>query len=396
MSRPLAASSLSSSQPKSGWARSMQLWRAFASRHGESDRYQRSRADIDHLVEGRRGWHLLVLALLTMLCAVVCVVATSHGAVSLPYDTLLRLLALKLGVGSPDALPAAAEAILWSIRIPRVVMALLVGAGLAMAGAALQGIFRNPLADPGLIGVSSGAALGAVFTIVGLGWLLPQGTTAVAPWLLPAVAFCGGGATTWVVYRLATRDGRTDVATLLLAGIAINAISGALLGVLIFLADDAQLRSVTLWMLGSLASPPSQLLLWVGVPIAVGATLLVRHAEALNAFLLGERQAGHLGVDVGATRRTVVVASSLMVGAAVAFTGIIGFVGLVVPHLLRLIVGPDHRLLLPASALLGAALLTFADLLARTIAAPMEVPIGILTSLVGGPFFLALLLRARR
>ena len=254
------------------------------------------------------------------------------------------------------------------------------------------GLFRNPLADPGLVGVSSGAALGAALAIVFgalAGWL------AGVPSALPAVAVrLGGGlGVTWLVYRLGRRDGQTSVATMLLAGIALTALSGAVIGLFTYLADDATLRTLTFWNLGSLngASYPR---LWPLLLVALlVACWLPRRADALNALLLGESEARHLGFDVERLKAELVLCTALSVGAAVAAAGMIGFIGLVVPHLIRLVAGPDHRTLLPASAMAGAILLLLADLLARLALAPAELPIGIVTALIGAPFFLYLLLR---
>jgi iron complex transport system permease protein len=259
----------------------------------------------------------------------------------------------------------------------------------------MQGLFRNPLADPSLIGVSSGAALAAVVTIV-LGPVLMGGwADALGPFLLPAAAFAGGVGATVLVYRLGTRNGQTSVATMLLAGIAINALAGAGTGLMTFIADDDQLRDLTFWTLGSLGGATWTQLAVVGPCLLGGMVAAPLLARPLNALLLGEGEAFHLGIDTERTKKQVVTLAALVVGAAVAVSGVIGFIGLVVPHLLRLAVGPDHRVLIPGSALLGGALLLGADVLARTIVAPAELPIGIVTALVGAPFFLWLLLRDR-
>jgi iron complex transport system permease protein len=260
----------------------------------------------------------------------------------------------------------------------------------------MQGLFRNPLADPGLIGVSSGAALGAVATIV----LAPALSISAGAWtgafLLPLAAFAGGVIATLVVYRLATSNGQTSVATMLLAGIAINAVAGAGTGMLTFIADDDQLRDLTFWSLGSLGGATWTSLAAIApcVLLCVAATPFL--SRSLNAMLLGESEARHLGIHTETVKRLVILGAALAVGASVAVAGVIGFIGLVVPHLLRLAFGPDHRLLLPGSALFGATLLIGADLLARVIVQPAELPIGIVTALVGGPFFLWLLLRDRK
>lgn len=316
------------------------------------------------------------------------------GPVSLPLaDTLQALLRL-LGLPLASAGLEQTELILGQIRLPRTLLGLLVGAVLALCGVAMQGLFRNPLADPGLIGVSSGAALGAAVAIVGGAALggLPQ---ALAPYLLSLCAFIGGLGVTALVYRLGRRDGETQVATMLLAGIALTALAGAAIGLFTYLADDATLRTLTFWNLGSL-NGASYSRLWPLLLVTAAVALwLPRRARALNALLLGESEARHLGFAVERVKAELVFCAALGVGAAVAAAGLIGFIGLVVPHLVRLLVGPDHRVLLPASALAGASLLLLADLAARLLLAPAELPIGIVTALIGAPFFLYLLMRGR-
>lgn len=315
------------------------------------------------------------------------------GPVSLPLADTVHVLLGLVGINLVDV-QAQAQLIVGQIRLPRTLLGLMVGAVLALTGVAMQGLFRNPLADPGLIGVSSGAALGAAVVIVGTArWFtLP---VAVEPYVLSAAAFAGGLLVTALVYRLGRRDGQTQVATMLLAGVALTALSGAIIGLFTYLADDATLRALTFWNLGSL-NGASYARLWPLLLVALGvACWLPRRADALNAMLLGESEARHLGFDTERIKRELILCTALGVGAAVAAAGMIGFVGLVVPHLMRLLVGPDHRLLLPASALAGGALLLLADLAARLVVAPAEMPIGIVTALIGAPFFLYLLIRSR-
>lgn len=337
----------------------------------------------------------LTLGLMALLLAVPALIGLSSGAVSLSATEIAQVLAAKLGLpaGTPDAV---ATTVIWEIRAPRLLMAMLVGAALTMAGAMLQGLFRNPLADPGLIGVSSGAAMGAVIAIV----MLPRlGLTpdSVGRYGLPVLAMGGAVGVTFLIYQLSKVGGRTHVASMLLTGIAVNAIGGAFTGLAVTVfASDQQLRSVTFWTLGSLAGAN-----WEGVGIIAlivipSLIICLRYTKALNAFLLGEVEAWHLGVPVQSVKRAVIILSALMVGVTVAFCGIIGFVGLVVPHIIRLMFGPDHRFLLPGGALLGAAVLLMADTFARTSIAPAELSIGILTALLGGPFFLGLLLTGRK
>lgn len=337
----------------------------------------------------------IVLPLLFILLIVIALLGVGIGAVQISPLQVIAILLSKLGIESGIDFEARQQAVLMVIRLPRVVMGLLIGASLAVSGAAIQGLFRNPLADPGLIGISSGAALAAALMIV-LGNSVLSGFVAIfGSFALPIAAFGGGVLTTLLIYRLASVGGQTRVATMLLAGIAVNAIAGAGIGMMVFIATDDQLRDITFWSLGSLGRASWDTVLSM-LPFLLIALLPVPFlARSLNALLLGEAEAGHLGVNVERIKTVVIITVALAVGAGVAVTGIIGFVGLVVPHLMRLFAGPDHRIVLPGSALLGASLLVGADLLARTIAVPAEIPIGIVTALVGGPFFLYLLLRDR-
>jgi len=336
------------------------------------------------------GWRRTgLLPALILALAVAVALGAGIGPVVVPPDVMLAILLRKTGILLDVPVSMQQEAIFWTIRLPRVALGVLAGAALAVSGALLQGVFRNPLADPGLIGVSSGAALGAVAVIV-------LGASSVGLMTLPLAAFLTGTATTFFVYRLAQRHGRTDVATLLLVGLALNAMAGAATGLLTYLADDAQLRSIVFWTMGGLGGALWETVLVAAPWIAVSLALAPRLGRALNLFALGETEARHLGIEVEQVKRAAILLSALATGTAVALVGPIGFIGLIVPHIVRLIAGPDHRLLLPACALGGASLLVLADLVARTMAAPAEVPVGLITACAGGPFFLALILRARR
>lgn len=331
----------------------------------------------------RRVWALSGLSALLLVAALA---ALGLGAVALSPAAVWSAL------WQLPATPPEAVLIVHEIRLPRLLLGLLVGAVLALCGVAMQGLFRNPLADPGLVGVSSGAALGAALAIV----LLASAGSVPSQWspyVLVLSAFAGGLLVTLAVYRLARRGGEVRLATMLLAGIALNALAGALIGLLTYLADDATLRSLTFWNLGSL-NGASYARLWPLLVVTVlVACWLPRRASALNALLLGDSEARHLGVPVARLKRELIACTALGVGAAVAAAGLIGFIGLVVPHLMRLLLGPDHRLLLPASALAGATLLLLADVAARLVLLPAELPIGIVTALIGAPFFLYLLRR---
>jgi iron complex transport system permease protein len=280
-------------------------------------------------------------------------------------------------------------AILWSIRLPRVFLAVIVGASLAVSGAAMQGLFRNPLADPGLIGIASGAAL-AVSLFIVVGGLF-NGTLGL--YALSIAAFTGGLITCLLIFRFAQLNSEFSVTYMLLAGIAINAIAGAGIGILTFISDDQQIRVITIWMMGSIGGAVWPAVIVATTIIITALFLLITNARALNILLLGEDEAMYLGVDSKRVKRTIIICTALSVGAAVAVSGIIGFIGLVVPHLIRLTIGPDHRLLLPASAVMGGLLLVVADTFARTVMSPAELPVGLITSLIGGPFFLWLLMK---
>ena len=318
--------------------------------------------------------------------------------------SVLSLTSGAAGLGAGDLFAAAMgegltprdQVILFDIRLPRLALGLAVGAALAVSGVLLQGLFRNPLADPGIVGVSAGAGLGAVLAIV-LGSLLPAAlTTLVGSALVPVAAGLGGWLTTLFLYRVASHGQRTDVALMLLAGIALSALAGAATGVLTYLADDQQLRDLTFWGMGSLAGATWAKLAAALPLMALGLMIAPRLARGLNALALGEAQAAHMGTDVQLLKRLTILAAAAATGAAVAVSGGIGFIGIVVPHLLRQAQGPDHRRLIPNAALLGAALLALADVISRSIVAPAELPIGILTALIGAPVFLWMLLHNTR
>ncbi|MFT7235501.1 MAG: iron complex transport system permease protein [Methylophagaceae bacterium] len=319
-----------------------------------------------------------VLLLLAILLIISLIIAISIGATPINIATILY-----------GQLTETQQSVLSVIRLPRVLLAMIVGASLAVSGAAMQGLFRNPLADPGLIGITSGAALAVGIMIVLIGPI--PGTFGL--YGLSVAAFVGGLLTSIIIFKISHLTGSFSVTYMLLAGIAINAMTGAGTGVLTYLSNDEQLRSLTFWTMGSLGGA-----LWPAVIVAAtvvipSTLLLLKYAKQLNILLLGEQEAHYLGVDIHRLKLVVIMTTALSVGVAVAVSGIIGFVGLVVPHLIRLTLGPDHRLLIPASALLGAILLLIADTFARTVVSPAEMPVGIITSMIGGPFFLWLLMK---
>jgi iron complex transport system permease protein len=331
--------------------------------------------------------------------AVLLVVATIVSAVVGQFGVSVQEVVLSFLHGTwipnpwvPNPWPPidpTADAALWVIRFPRIVMAMGVGAALAVAGAVMQAVFGNPLAEPGVVGVSAGAAFGAAIAIV-------TGLLALGEWTIALLAFAGGLGATLLVYGVSRAGGRTEVVTLLLTGIAVNAFGGAGLAFLLFMAGSASREQIVFWQLGSLSGSLWREALLVLAVAAIGTVVAVLLGRRYDILALGERNARHLGIDVERLRFASIVLVALLTGVAVAFVGIISFVGLVVPHLMRMLLGPAHRALLVSSAFGGALLIVVADLLARTLFGGAELPIGLLTSLVGGPFFFVLLWRQRR
>jgi iron complex transport system permease protein len=339
-----------------------------------------------------------LILLLLILLPLSSLLAIAVGVVNLSFSDVLLML-----FSSSEALSSSAQkyyAIVVSIRLPRVLLAALIGALLAASGAAMQGLFRNPLADPSLIGVTAGASLGGslVIFLFGSSSLMVMGSASIA-WVLPLIsvgAFIGGLLAVYVVYSLARNQygaSSVSVATMLLAGIAITALSTSLTSLLEYMSDNELLRRISLWRMGGLDGADNISVAIALVMVVIMAVVLPRYSQSLNALLLGESEARHLGVDVESLKRRLIVLVAACVGVSVALTGTISFLGLVVPHIVRLLIGPDHRFLLPASALAGALLLVLADLCARLVLAPTELPVGLVTALIGVPFFVSLLKR---
>ena len=319
----------------------------------------------------------------------------NSGAVDIPIETKIDLGFEVFQSSDKDTVSQQVKTILLDIRLPRICLAILIGAILAISGAVMQGLFRNPLAAPSLIGVSSGASVGASVVIVLAGaWL--QSNTALGLSLVAVGAFIGSFLVTVLVYRLSTSALGTSVTTMLLAGIAVSALAGAVSGLLSYYADNEMLRQISIWQMGNLSTANWQRVLVLTVVAILVLSLFPRESKSLNALLLGESEARHLGIDVQQVKRKLILLTTLGIGTAVAIGGMIGFVGLIVPHIVRLLIGPDHRWLLPASALAGGVLLLLADTIARIIIAPTELPTGILTAILGAPFFIMLLVQQRR
>jgi iron complex transport system permease protein len=344
---------------------------------------------------------MLGAAVLALIVA--ALVASTVGAVPIGFGHVIAIVLSVFGAPLPADVSAQDATVLLSIRLPRIGLGMAAGAGLSAAGAVLQAIFRNPLADPTLIGVSSGAALAVTAVIVAgdafvgssrgssIGDLLVM----LGPFALPLAGFVGGLAATWLLYRVATREGGTSLSTMLLAGIAINALAFAGIGLLTIVASNEQLRNIAFWNFGSVGGARWQTVGVVAVAVIAATVVLTRMAPALNAMALGELEARHLGFATERVKRLVIALAALAAGFVVAVCGVIGFVALVAPHIARSLFGADNRLVIPASASIGALLLLLADLFGRTVAAPAELPIGIVTALIGAPFFLWLLMRQR-
>jgi iron complex transport system permease protein len=337
------------------------------------------------MTNARRTSLPAVAVFLVALLTITTLLSLATGAFRISLSDLFGII----GDGpSRDSSEAVAHNVFWQVRLPRIVLAIIVGASLAVAGVIMQGIFRNPLAEPATVGVSAGAAVGAVIAIiVGLNQL-PLG--------VQLAAFLGGTLSTALVYVLSRSDGKTEVVTLILTGIAINAFAGAVIGFAVFVADDDEIRSVTFWSLGTLG-----LATWkavgVVIPLALlGMAMSARFARVLDTLALGDRPATHLGVRVEPVRLQAIAVVGLLASSAVAATGMIAFVGLLVPHIMRIVLGPRHRHLLWTAALLGASVTLLADLAARSLLSPAELPLGVVTALIGAPFFLLLLRSTRR
>ena len=324
--------------------------------------------------------------LLIILSVAAAIAGLIFGPVQIPPAVIWEVLV-------SDSEPSRDQMIVQSIRLPRMLLSFLIGIMLASCGAVLQGLFRNSLADPSLIGVSAGASAGASFVIVFGAVLFPASALGLSA--VSIGAFFGGLAAAWIVYRLASGSEGTSVATMLLAGIAISAFAGALNQLFSFIADNDMLRRISLWQMGSLETTGWQQIIYCAIVCALLMILLPRESRALNAMLLGESEARHLGIGVEWLKRRLIIYTSLGIGVAVAVSGTIAFVGLVVPHLIRMLIGPDHRYLVPTSAIMGGLLLVSADAVARVVVAPAELPIGVVTAILGVPFFVSILVSQR-
>ncbi|WP_083563684.1 FecCD family ABC transporter permease [Boudabousia liubingyangii] len=353
-------------------------------REGKAVRTQKATAANNGLARRHRARRLtFTLLIILLVLAVIASAALGQYYVSIP--DVLAALGKPLGLGAGPGDPMASN-ILWNIRFPRIALGLLVGAALATSGAVMQAVFSNPLAEPGIVGVSSGAALGASFAIV----TYPM---ALAGFAVPLSAFATGLGAALLVYVLSRSGGQAQVVTLVLTGIAVTAVASALTAVATYMAPSTARDQIVFWQLGSLAGASWTHVMAVGVIVLLGLIWAQLISRQLDLLALGDRAAGHLGINVGLIRICAITLSALLAAAAVAYAGVIGFVGLIVPHLMRLIIGPANRYLIPAALLGGALLITLADLVSRNLIPFADLPIGIFTALVGGPTFFILLRR---
>lgn len=335
---------------------------------------------------------IYILLLIVLLLLVIFSAAT--GAVDLSFTEILQIMKHKLGSGTSVVNPVH-EGLFFQIRLPRTFLCVFVGAALSVSGALMQSLFRNPIVEPGLIGTSAGSALGAALLIVLGRNALFTNIAFLGDLLMPACAFVGGLIATLIVYYFSASLNRVNISVMILAGIAINAIANGATGFLAYIARDPQARSITFWNLGSLAGANWQAVSMVGISTSVGFLLALQLAKPLNALQLGDAEAGYLGVNTERLKIAVIFVNTLLVAVATSLVGIIAFVGLIVPHLLRLLKGSDNRYLIIGSALLGAIILIATDMICRVIIAPAEMPIGIVTAFVGAPVFLWLLSRLK-
>ena len=343
-----------------------------------------------------RGIILLPLLGILLLFSILC--GCSFGPMKISLASTIHSCLEPLEISYMDSLPTKIESmVIWDIRFPRVLLGVLVGSSLAVAGALMQGLFRNPLADPGIIGVTSGGAVGASIMIV-LGSMIvgDEFVDTLGAFAIPLAAITGAFMVTLLIYRLSLIGEHVDIVSMLLIGIAINALAGALIGIIVFMATDEEVRTLTFWGLGSLARGDWHMLSCAAPFFVIPLLFVSIFSKSLNALLLGEEEAMHLGIEVSKLKKILILTTASLVGAAVSLTGSIGFIALVVPHIIRSIATSDHRLLLPAAGLLGASLLVLSDIVARTLVSPAELPIGILTALLGAPVFLSLLIRRKR
>jgi iron complex transport system permease protein len=338
----------------------------------------------------------IIITGLSIMLIVITLFSFTVGAVSIPVQDVILMVLKRLGFFPSTEVDNMHEVVLYSIRLPRILMTLLIGASLGISGACLQGLFRNPLVEPSLIGVSGGSASAVVMIIVFGGAFAIPASGLAHDAVLSIAAFLGGLGATFLVLKLSNKRGKTNIAVLILIGVAVNAMAGAIIGLSIFYADENQLRTFTFWTLGDLGGATWDKMSVAAPLLIISNSMLLLFSKSLNALALGEAEAFHLGVNTEKIKRNIILLSALSVGVSVSMAGMIGFIGLIVPHVIRVSFFPDNKLVLPASILGGATLLIFSDIIARTIVTPAELLIGVVTALIGAPFFVVLLMNANR
>ena len=329
---------------------------------------------------------------------IISLISTTIGPVKISMLKIVDILFDSININtnlSSSEISQAFKTVVIDIRLPRILMGIIVGIALGISGAILQGLFRNPLIDPGFIGVSSGAAIGAMFVIM-FSQLIAIENNFYIQFLLPVFAMSGGLVTTILVYKMSQMSGKTNIMAMLLSGIAVNAFSGSIIGFLVYRASDMELRSFTFWTLGSLDNSNWLIVSIAFILILIPIIISTKLRKKLDVFMLGDAEAGYLGLNIEKLKKKIILIAALMVGTTVAFCGMIGFIGLVTPHLVRLIMGPSHKTLIFGSAILGAIILILADFISRIIIAPAQLPIGIITSALGAPFFLWLIVSQKQ
>tara|TARA_B100000614_G_scaffold161614_1_gene143946 strand:- start:9226 stop:10284 length:1059 start_codon:yes stop_codon:yes gene_type:complete len=327
---------------------------------------------------------------------ILLIVGVSFGPVNISFYDIFIIISHQFGFLDKVSVDSVNEIVLLNIRLPRVILGALVGLALGTSGAILQGLFRNPLVDPGFIGVSSGAAVGAMFAILFTQFLQLIFWSVLVPFILPIMAIIGSFITTILVYKMSKVSGKTNIMTMLLSGIAVNAISGSVIGLFVSISSDVQLRSFTFWTLGGLDNADWLVVFLTSIFVFIPLIIVFKMRDELDIFMLGDSEAHHLGLNVESLKKKIILMSSVMVGISVSFCGMIGFIGLVTPHLVRLFIGPKHKLLIPGAALLGAIILSLSDLIAKSIIAPAQLPLGVITSAIGAPFFIWLIVNQKK
>ena len=327
---------------------------------------------------------------------ILLIIGVSYGPVKITIFNVLVIIFQEFGFLKDIFISDINKIVLLDIRLPRVVLGAIVGLALGTSGAILQGLFRNPLVDPGFIGVSSGAAVGAMFAILFTQVIQLYFWKFLIPFILPILAIIGSFITTILVYKMSKVDGKTNIMTMLLSGIAVNAISGSIIGLFVSVSSDIQLRSFTFWTLGGLDNADWFVVFLTALFVTIPLIMVFKMKYELDIFMLGDSEAHHLGLNVELLKKKIILMSSIMVGISVSFCGMIGFIGLVTPHLVRLFIGPKHKLLIPGAALLGAIILSLSDLIAKSIIAPAQLPLGVITSAIGAPFFIWLIINQKK